>query len=71
MAKVKVLHDLKGETLTVYFGEPSKDQICEEVGGGVILIKNKFNNEIIGFEKLYFNPPHQGELIIDSRIIES
>ncbi len=70
MAKIKVLHDVKGETLTIYFDEPSKDQVCEEVGGGVILIKNKTSNEIVGFEKLYYHPPHCEELILEGRVIQ-
>ncbi len=54
MAKLKIIHDKKGKTLTVYFDKPSKNQICEEVGGGIILIKDKRSKKVIGFEKLYF-----------------
>ncbi len=52
--KLKIIHDKKGETLTIYFDRPSKNQICEEVGDGVILIKDKKSKKVIGFEKLYF-----------------
>ncbi len=55
MAKITVIHDQVGKTLTVYFSEPTVDQVCEEVGEGVILIKDK-NNRVIGFEKLYYEP---------------
>lgn len=55
MAKITVIHDRVGKTLTVYFSEPDIEQVCEEVGEGVILIKDK-NNRVIGFEKLYYEP---------------
>ena len=54
MGKLKIIHDKKGQTLTIYFDKPSKNQICEEAGDGIILIKNKKNKKVIGFEKLYF-----------------
>ena len=46
MAKLKVIHDKKGQTLTVYFEEPRKGQICEEAGDGIILIKNKKTKKV-------------------------
>jgi hypothetical protein len=54
MAHVRVIHDPVGETLTVYFGEPRTDQISEETGEGVILIKDRQTGEVIGFERLYY-----------------
>ncbi len=54
MAKIiKLVHDSVGETVTVYFDNPEKSDVCEEMGDGIILIKDKDNN-VIGFEKLYF-----------------
>ncbi len=54
MAGLRVIHDRVGETLTIYWEDPSPDQICEEAGDGVILIKNRTTQEVIGFERLYF-----------------
>ncbi len=54
MAGLRVIHDRVGETLTIYWEEPSPNQICEEAGDGVILIKNRTTQEVIGFERLYF-----------------
>jgi hypothetical protein len=54
MSKViKIIHDSVGETITVYFDNPENAEVCEETGEGIILIKDKENN-IIGFEKMYF-----------------
>lgn len=50
---IKIIYDSIGETITVYFDNPENAEVCEETGEGVILIKDKENN-IIGFEKLYF-----------------
>lgn len=56
MAHIRVIHDSIGETLTVYWAEPQPDQVCEETGEGVILIKEAATQEIIGFERLYYRP---------------
>ena len=53
MAKVKVFFDKEGNTLTVWFGDPQEEYVCEEAGDEVILMKNKAG-EVIGFEKLNF-----------------
>ncbi len=50
--KIKLFYDDKGKTLSVWFDEPKKEAICEEVGDGIILSKDK-RGEVIGFEKLY------------------
>ena len=55
MAHIKVIHDPVGETLTVYWDNPEREEICEEVGQGIILIKDA-QGEVIGFERLYFKP---------------
>jgi hypothetical protein len=55
MAHIKVIHDPVGETLTVYWDDPEREEVCEEVGQGLILIKDT-EGEIIGFERLYFKP---------------
>lgn len=53
MAQVKVIHDPVGETLTVYWDDPEREDVCEEIGNGLILIKDA-QGEVIGFERLYF-----------------
>ncbi len=56
MAHIRVIHDIVGETLTVYWDEPRPEQVCEETGDGVILIKDARSQEVIGFERLYYRP---------------
>lgn len=53
MAEVKVFFDREGNTLTVWFGNPQDEYVCEETGEEIILMKNKAGN-VIGFEKLNF-----------------
>jgi uncharacterized protein YuzE len=55
MAEVKVFYDQAGNTLTVWFGAPQDEYICEETGEEVILMKDKAG-KVIGFEKLNFSP---------------
>lgn len=54
MEQVKVFHDRIGNTLTVWFGEPQAEYICEETGDEVVLMKDR-TGHVIGFEKLNFS----------------
>ena len=54
MVQVKVYYDRDGNTLTVWFGDPASEYVCEETGDEVILMKDKSGN-VIGFEKLNFS----------------
>ena len=56
MAQVKVYYDQVGNTLTVWFGDPQDECICEETGDEVVLMKDKAGR-VIGFEKLNFLLP--------------
>ena len=56
MEQVKVFYDRMGNTLTVWFGDPQDEHVCEETGDEVVLIKNK-SGQVIGFEKLNFSAP--------------
>jgi hypothetical protein len=56
MAEVKIYHDTEGQTLTVWFGDPALEYVCEETGDEVVLMKDKAGH-VIGFEKLNFSPP--------------
>lgn len=68
MAQIKVIHDPAGETLTVYWDDPEREEVCEEVGDGLILIKDA-QGEAIGFERLYFKsrtPPQELGVILQT-----
>jgi uncharacterized protein YuzE len=54
MANVKVFYDRTGNTLTVWFGDPREEHVCEETGDEVILMKDQAGR-VIGFEKLNFS----------------
>lgn len=54
MSEVKVFYDRVGNTLTVWFGNPQDEHICEETGDEVILIKDRAGR-VIGFERLNFS----------------
>ncbi len=53
MDQVKVYYDHVGNTLTVWFGVPEDEEVCEEIGDEVVLMKDK-SGKVIGFEKLNF-----------------
>ena len=48
--QVKVYYDRSADTLTVWFGNPADEYVCEEVGEEVVLMKDR-NQHVIGFEK--------------------
>jgi len=53
MAEVKVFYDKTGNTLTVWFADPSQEHVSEETGKEVVLMKDSAG-KVIGFEKLHF-----------------
>ena len=53
MKKIKVFHDKKGNTLTIWFDDPKKEHICEEIEGDIVLMKDK-KGTVIGLEKLNY-----------------
>jgi uncharacterized protein DUF2283 len=63
MEQVKVFHDRTGNTLTVWFGTPQDEYICEETGEEVILMKDR-TGRVIGFEKLNFSSSSSEQLRI-------
>lgn len=54
MDQVKVHYDRAGNSLTIWFGNPDDEEICEEIGNEIVLMKDK-QGKVIGFEKLNFN----------------
>lgn len=57
MKKIKVFHDIKGNTLTVWFDEPIKEVVAQEIGQDTVVMKDK-NGKIIGMEKLNYRIPY-------------
>lgn len=53
MVQVEVYYDREGNTLTVWFGNPTDEHVAEETGEEIILMKNR-EGKVIGFEKLNF-----------------
>ena len=64
MAEVKVFHDPKGQTVTVWFTDPTQEYVCEETGEEVVLMKDR-TGRVIGFEKLNFSVADSGHLRVD------
>jgi len=57
MKKVKLFHDKKGNTLTVWFDDPKKESVAEEIGEDTIVMKDK-KGRVIGIEKLNYAVPY-------------
>lgn len=41
MSKIKMYYDEKGRSLSVWFDDPKKEAISEEIGDGTIVSKDK------------------------------
>ncbi|HQQ00589.1 MAG TPA: DUF2283 domain-containing protein [bacterium] len=52
--QIKVFHDRTGNTLTVWWGNPQDEYVCQETGDEVVLMKDK-TGQVIGFERLNFS----------------
>ena len=63
MAQIKVYYDQKGNTLTVWFGNPKDEYIVEETGDEILLMKDK-KGKVIGFEKLNYKLPLSSPLSV-------
>ena len=61
MSKIKIYYDSKGRTLNVWFDDPQKEALTEEVGDGTVVSKDK-SGKVIGFEKLYVDLPKSNDL---------
>ena len=53
MAQIKVYYDQKGNTLTVWFGNPEDEYSVQETGDEILLMKDA-DGKVIGFEKLNY-----------------
>jgi hypothetical protein len=56
--KVRVYHDRTDNTLTVWFDDPAKEVVCEEVSDDVVLVKDR-RRRVIGFERLNYHSRKQ------------
>ena len=54
MAQVKIFHDREGQTLTVWFTDPSQEHVAEETGDEIVLMKDRAGR-VVGFEKLNYS----------------
>ena len=53
MEKVRVYYDRTGNSLTVWFGDPRQEHVCEEIDDDVVLMKDQ-RGRVIGFERLNY-----------------
>jgi hypothetical protein len=51
--KVRLYHDRTGNTLTVWFDDPAKEAVCEEIDDDVVIIKDR-RGRVICLERLNY-----------------
>lgn len=56
MAEIKVYFEKESELLTIFWKNPSANQICSELDNGIIAIKDSETGELLGIELLSFQP---------------
>jgi hypothetical protein len=64
MAAVRIFHDREGQTLTVWFDEPNREYVCEQVADEIVLMKDR-EGRVIGVEKLYLSVPESDSLTVE------
>lgn len=55
MAKIRLIHDTIGRTLTVWLGDPASEHSCEETTDELVVMKDRAG-KIIGVEILHYEP---------------
>ncbi len=70
MEKIKVLHDTLGQTMTIWFDDPAKEEICEETTEEVVIMKDN-KGSIIGLELLHYSPKGNQQGLSVETIIHS
>jgi hypothetical protein len=59
--RIRIYHDRSGNTLTVWFDDPNKEYICQEIADDVVLMKDR-RGRVLGFERLnYLSKKQQGQ----------
>lgn len=53
MDKVRVYYDHTGNTLSVWFDDPTKEHVCDELDDDIVLMKDR-RGRVIGFERLNY-----------------
>ena len=66
MAQVKVFYDDIGGTLCVWWGNPEDEEVCEETGHGIILIKDK-QGKVIGLENLHYQGGDPKDFAVEAK----
>ena len=70
MEQVKVYYDRTGNTLTIRFGEPQDEYVCEEASDEVVLMKDS-SGRVIGLEKLNYSIPAPDRLTFSFEAVNS
>ncbi|MGH7778602.1 MAG: DUF2283 domain-containing protein [Candidatus Binataceae bacterium] len=69
MEKIRVIHDMIGQTLTVWFDDPRKEAISQETTDEVLLMKDS-DGRVIGFEMIHYRPSGDGTgLSVEASVI--
>ena len=68
MAKIKLIHDEIGHTLTIWIGDPSKEAVCEETVDEIVVMKDK-KGRVLGLELLNYKPgKSQGGITVETLV---
>jgi hypothetical protein len=68
MGKIKVVYDLDGETLTLWFDDPAKERLCEESTEEVVFMKDA-GGKVIGLELLHFQLSEEQEGLVVETVV--
>jgi len=70
--KVRVYYDRAGNTLTVWFDDPKKEHVCEEIEDDVVLMKDR-KGRVIGLERLNYltkkQQDHGGNVPVEVQVM--
>ena len=61
-----MFYDDIGGTLCVWWGNPQDEEVCEETGHGIILIKDK-QGKVIGLENLHYQGGDPKDFAVEAK----
>jgi hypothetical protein len=69
MDAIKLIYDPVGQTLTIWFDDPAKEDVCEETADEVVLMKDR-GGRLIGLEILGYQSRGDGRsLAVETEVL--
>jgi L-rhamnose isomerase len=70
MAEISVLHDVFGQSLVVWFGDPNREVVCDHTDSDVVIMLDE-EGRALGIEVLGFRPLDSQPLTVSLKVVDT